>query len=109
VLPNYENAIIDVAKLRDYCLNPFHPRGKHKAKVFKSALDLNEKGAEKLEQYIRDALFSSEVLETSIDQHGKRYIVDVVVKKEFANVVIRTAWIIKANESVPRLVTCYVK
>jgi hypothetical protein len=30
-LSNPENAVADVRKLRDYCLNPEHPRGKHKA------------------------------------------------------------------------------
>jgi hypothetical protein len=34
-LPNYEKAIIPDEKIYDYCLNPNHERGKHKARVFK--------------------------------------------------------------------------
>lgn len=37
-LPNAENAVIDIAKLRDYSLNPNHPEGKHKARVFQAKL-----------------------------------------------------------------------
>lgn len=36
-LPNAERAVVDVRKLRNYCLNAEHPRGQHKARVFKSA------------------------------------------------------------------------
>ena len=38
-LPHAEAAVVEVVdprKLRDYCLNPNHPRGKHKARVFRS-------------------------------------------------------------------------
>ncbi len=39
-LPNSDRAVVDIAKLRDYCLNPAHPRGRHKARVFAAALGL---------------------------------------------------------------------
>jgi len=39
-LPNGEHAIVDIVKLRDYALSQHHPRGRHKARVFLSALDL---------------------------------------------------------------------
>ena len=32
-LPIGDFAIMGIAKLRDYCLNPAHPRGRHKARV----------------------------------------------------------------------------
>jgi hypothetical protein len=37
-LPRASDAEIPVAKLRDYALNPEHPEGGHKARVFLSAL-----------------------------------------------------------------------
>jgi hypothetical protein len=40
-LPNAERAFVDIAKLRDYSLDPVHPEGKHKARVFASALGLS--------------------------------------------------------------------
>ena len=39
-LPNGAKATIPEGKLEDYCLNPFHPDGKHKAKVFKKPSEL---------------------------------------------------------------------
>jgi hypothetical protein len=38
-LPNGEQAFVDnIAKLRDYSLSPLHKEGRHKARVFASAL-----------------------------------------------------------------------
>ncbi len=36
-LPNGGRAVVEIAKLRDYCLNPAHPRGRHNARVFAAA------------------------------------------------------------------------
>jgi hypothetical protein len=35
-LPNSERAVVEIEKLRSYCLNPHHPRGRNKARVFAS-------------------------------------------------------------------------
>jgi hypothetical protein len=37
-LPNAERAFVDIEKLRGYCLNPYHIRGKNKARIFSSIL-----------------------------------------------------------------------
>ena len=42
-LPNADRAMIDLAKLRDYCLNPLHPEGKHTARVFAAVLNIRRK------------------------------------------------------------------
>jgi hypothetical protein len=31
-IPHAENATVDIRKLRNYCLNPEHPEGQHKAR-----------------------------------------------------------------------------
>jgi len=41
-LPRASEAEIPDAKLRDYALNPQHPDGMHKARVFLSALGLSQ-------------------------------------------------------------------
>jgi hypothetical protein len=33
LIPNAEHAVVDIRKLRDYCLNPLHDDGKHKARL----------------------------------------------------------------------------
>jgi hypothetical protein len=39
-LPNGGRAVLDVRKIEDYCLNPAHPVGRHKARVFREALGI---------------------------------------------------------------------
>ena len=41
LIPNADRAVVDIRKLRDYCLNPLHPEGKHKARLFFAALGMN--------------------------------------------------------------------
>lgn len=54
-LPGGERAVVDVEKLRDYCLNPAHPRGRHKARVFAATLRLQKEDAEWLKAQLLDA------------------------------------------------------
>jgi hypothetical protein len=54
-LPNAERAVVDVRKLREYCLNAEHPRGQHKARVLKSALGWTADQAEDVRRKILEA------------------------------------------------------
>ncbi|MEK6336584.1 MAG: DUF6883 domain-containing protein [Acidobacteriota bacterium] len=45
-LPNSDKALVEIAKLRDYSLNPDHRSGGHKARVFRAALGLTRDDAE---------------------------------------------------------------
>ena len=39
-VPNAHRATVDIRKLREYCLNPNHDDGKHKAYFFDSILGI---------------------------------------------------------------------
>ena len=39
-LPKPENAVVEISKLRNYCLTPAQPRGRNKVRVFYSVLSL---------------------------------------------------------------------
>jgi hypothetical protein len=52
LIPNAENAVVDIRKLRDYCLNPDHDEGKHKARLFSSTLDITAENAEELRRIL---------------------------------------------------------
>jgi hypothetical protein len=41
VLPNSEQAILDIRKIEEYCLNSEHPRGRHKARLFRELIGLS--------------------------------------------------------------------
>jgi hypothetical protein len=107
-LPNGDAAIVDIAKLRDYCLSPDHPRGKHKAKVFKAVLDISRSDAD----LVRDALVSAakeqDALPGSSDEFGTRYIIDLELAHGDLTAVIRSSWIVRTGERIPRFVTCFV-
>ena len=75
-LPRAEEAIIDISKLRDYCLDPRHPRGKHKARVFNSALGLTREDAEELKDQIESSILIADCVAGEEDPHGRRYVVD---------------------------------
>jgi len=108
-LPHADHAIIEIAKLRDYSLNPLHPEGKHKARVFASSLGFTAKDAEILRNMILGAIMIEEAIGSVVDEHGGRYVVDFATEGLRGIVNIRTAWIIDRGETVPRLVSCYVK
>jgi hypothetical protein len=44
-LPHRERAVLDLRKIEDYCLNPQHPRGRHKARLFLEALGIQRTDA----------------------------------------------------------------
>jgi len=108
-LPNLGNAVVDIAKLRDYCLNPTHRRGQHKAKVFASALGFTAHNAVQLQEMIFHAIKNEEASVGKKDEFGQRYSVDFQTqRKSKGQVTIRTTWIIRLNEDFPRLTSCYV-
>ena len=55
-IPNAERAIVDIRKLRDYCLNPQHSTGKHKARLFTSLLGMTSNDAEGLRSALLEAV-----------------------------------------------------
>lgn len=107
-LPNAERAVVDTVKLRDYCLNMHHPRGRHKARVFLAALGLAATDAE----YVREALLRAAAAEesvlTDIDEYGSRYQLDFTLTKGTRTAQIRSSWIVRRGEDFPRMTSCYV-
>jgi hypothetical protein len=76
-LPNGEQAIVDLVKLRDYVLNPHHPRGRHKARVFASALEILQSDAEFLQMKLLQAAPIGDAIPGEKDTYGQRYILDL--------------------------------
>ena len=109
ILPNAEIAVIEFEKIRDYCLNHDHPRGKHKAKVFESVLGITADNAAELMDEIFSRIQVAECEAGESDEYGRRYTVDLEIKRGNRKAVVRTAWIVKRDEIQPRLTTCYVK
>ncbi|MBI2779414.1 MAG: hypothetical protein HYX62_06500 [Gammaproteobacteria bacterium] len=107
-IPGSEQAVVDIAKLRDYCLSMDHPEGRHKARVFFSALSMTVFDAEELHEVLLDGVRSNDATPMKCDLYGQRYSVDVLVKRGNRKAVIRSGWIVRTGEGFPRLTSCYV-
>lgn len=107
-LPNGDRAFVDIRKLRDYCLNPAHLRGRHKARVFAAALGLTADDAEELRQLLLVSAAAVDVESTSSDEYGDRYVLDFDVARGRWTARVRSAWIVRRGEQFPRLTSCYV-
>jgi hypothetical protein len=107
-LPGGAHAIVEISKLRDYCLDPHHPRGRHKARVFLSALDLRQSDAELLQTALLQAARDQDAVPGEADPYGSRYTVDFLMTHGDREARVRSAWIILRGESTPRLTSCFV-
>ncbi|MBD2566727.1 hypothetical protein H6G59_02215 [Anabaena lutea FACHB-196] len=107
LLPNAENAVVDICKLRDYCLNPEHPKGKDKARLFSSILGMTADNAEELRQIILEKVKTQEVSLNRCDKFGQRYTLDFTLEWQNRSGIIRTGWIIEPGFDIPRLTSCY--
>jgi len=108
-LPNADRASVDITKLTGYCLNPLHPRGRHKARVFKAALGIDQSGAELLKIFLLQAAREGQAIAAENDEFGKRFFVDSEMAGPAGVAVVRSSWIILEGENAPRFVSCYVK
>ena len=85
-----------------------HPRGKHKARVFALVLGLTADHVLELRNALLNAVRVEDAVSGEQDEYGQRYIVDFSMKWQNKEAVIRSAWIIRHGEDVPRLTSCYV-
>lgn len=107
LIPNAENAIVDIRKLRDYCLNPDHDEGKHKARLFSSILDITAEEAEELRRILLEVVKTHEARLGRQDNFGQRYTLDFTLEWQDKSATRRSGWIIEQGSDIPRLTTCY--
>lgn len=107
-LPHGDRAVLGIRKIEDYCLSPAHPRGRHKARVFRKALDVGRGDAAWLRDVLLEAARDGEASQLAADAWGSRWRVDVTIGRHGKRAVVRTIWIVRTGENVPRFVTCWV-
>ena len=107
-LPLASDAVIPTEKLVAYALDPDHPRGRHKARVFTAALGIRKPDWQYLRDQILEAVVDAEVRGTRITPHGVLY--DVLVLVDGLNGAtqrVATIWLV-AGDRPPRLVSTWV-
>jgi hypothetical protein len=107
-VPYADRAILDLRKLADYCLDSAHPRGRHKARVFRETLGLSQSDAPWLREAVLAGLRQHEGVELAKDAFGSRWRVDIPMTRHGKSVMVRTVWIVRSGEQAPRFVTCWV-
>jgi hypothetical protein len=107
-LPNGAQAIIDRRKIAEYSLSPTHEDGQHKARLFASLVGLTVDDADELIEALRAAAEAGQATIGKIDKYGERYLIDFEFRGRIGSARIRSVWMVRTNETVPRLVTCYI-
>ncbi|HEY9658407.1 MAG TPA: hypothetical protein V6C65_08140 [Allocoleopsis sp.] len=107
LIPNAENAVVDIRKLRDYSLSPKHDDGKHKARLFSSILGMTADNAEELRQILLEVIKTHEARLGRQDEFGQRYTLDFTIEWQNRSATLRSGWIIEHGSGIPKLTTCY--
>ena len=105
-LPNSDNALVPLEKLRDYILSPVHPVGRFKS-VFFRGLGYDTESYERLESDFRSLLVAEAEL-AKVTDFGSLYLVRGVLSgPNGRSGLVVTVWIILSEQVVPRFVTAY--
>ena len=107
LIPNPERAVVDIRKLRDYCLDLMHDEGKQKARLFAAALGMTADDAEDLRDILFQALKTHDAQLGRRDEYGQRYRIDFALEWRGKRAIIRSAWMIEHGSDTPRLTSCY--
>lgn len=107
-LPAADRAIIERRKLEGYLLDPAHEDGRHKARVFQSALGIGAAEWRYLNEAILEGVRDAPVSAIVPTPYGSRCTVVVPIQglNGQRNDVV-TGWLV-VGDSPPRLVTAYV-
>ena len=109
MLPNGHLAVVELAKLTDYCLDPRHPRGRHKARVFAARIGLVRQDASRLRMALLDAAADRDcAVAGAVDSFGARFVLDFPMSGPKGTALVRSAWIVLDGEDFPRFTSCYV-
>src|SRR5690606_35736298 len=100
-----DQAIVDERKVTTYALNPDHPVGRNKARVFASVLGIDSSHAESLTAQIRAGVANNPPVPGVGDRFGQRFTVDVLVTGPNGSAIVTSGWIYDPGATVPRLTT----
>lgn len=105
-LPGVEIAKIDIRKLREYVLNPNHPDGRHKARVFAASLGIGPDESDWLASAILGGIAGAEAIFSASNPWGDLYRVDLKIRRADRCALVRTGWLCSGSET--KMTTCYV-
>ena len=106
-LPNGDNALIPMRKVRQYLLSDVHTVGRTKSRFFRG-VGYQPEEPSVLAADLASIAGNEQVSEFAHTHHGAKYVVDGnVITPSGRDVRIRTVWIVEPSSDKPRLVTAY--
>jgi hypothetical protein len=106
-VPNFDRAVVDPAKLRDYLLSVAHPIGRFKA-VFFGSLGYGPNHAVELDRDLRAHVASAVVASVERSPYGQKYVVRGRMKGPAGREAdLISVWVVLSGEDYPRFVTAY--
>ena len=73
-----------------------------------TTLGMTAADANELQAAILAAARSGTAFEKNADTYGRRYVMDLTINRGERAAIVRSAWIVKHGENIPRLTSCYV-
>ena len=89
-------------------MNPQHPRGRHKARVF-ARLGFTAENASELQAALVAAAAAADAKPAASDQFGQRFVLESQIDGPRGTAIVRSTWIVRRGETAPRLTSCFVK
>ncbi len=106
-LPHRENAYVPPAKLSDYLLSETHPVGRLKSRFFRAA-GFHEANLDLLQQQLLALAHSEEVRGVVESPYGRKFIIEGYLQTPVGlPVLVRSVWLLEADDVRPRFITAY--
>jgi len=107
MLPSFERAVVEPAKIRDYLLSTSHPVGRFKAVVFFSLGYATEEWA-KLRDDILFLAQSGEARPGQRSEYGQKYEVSGTLQGRNGRAKsITTVWLVPVSDNRPKFITAF--
>jgi hypothetical protein len=108
-LPHGDSAIVEDEKITGYLLNPSHPVGGPKAKLFKALLGIDQANSHLLKDAILKAAHDGDATVGRTTPHGEKFDLRFQMTGPRGTYTILSIWIVPNGHWEPRLVTAYIE
>lgn len=106
-LPNADKALVSPSKIVGYLLSERHEDGRHKARFFKRFGYRSDRPSELVEA-LRGHAATHEVTNEELSPFGKRFVIEGIMSTpDGRSAMVRSVWMIREGEEIPRFVTAY--
>jgi hypothetical protein len=106
-LPHYEEAVVAEAKIVQYLLNEYHPKGKDKAAFF-TRFGFEKTDWVRLADALRKHAATYDIADTMTTSESIHYTIEGQLESpDKRNPLIRSVWAIDSDSDTPRFITAY--